>query len=200
MKLIIGLGNPGNEYQHTRHNAGWDVIDILSDRLFIPVKKLKCRATVGEGVYEGEKIVLIKPQTYMNLSGFTFVDAMNWYKVDISDIIVLSDDIDQPFGQMRLRAKGGPGTHNGLRHIIQCTGSGDFPRIRLGMGAAKEGWDLKDWVLGHFDTPEDRKIAFDMYNLAADAVLCWVKNGIDTTMNRFNKKPGKQKPPVPDTL
>lgn len=188
MKIIIGLGNPGSEYQHTRHNAGFDVMDILSARLDMPIKKLKCRATVAEGSYEGERLVLIKPQTFMNLSGFTFSDAMSWYKADITDMLVISDDIDLPFGKVRLRKKGGPGTHNGLRHIIQCTASGDFPRIRLGMGAPAEGWELKDWVLGHFLTEEDRKTAFDMYTLAADAALCWVKEGIDTAMNRFNQK------------
>ena len=188
MKIIIGLGNPGSEYARTRHNAGFDTVEIISAKLDIPVKKLKCRATVGEGSYEGEKLVLIKPQTFMNLSGFTFTDAMNWYKVPLSDILVLCDDIDLPFGQVRVRAKGGPGTHNGLRHIVQCTASGDFPRVRLGMGAPSAEWDLKDWVLGHFNTEEERKTAFDMYNLAADAALCWVKEGVNAAMNKFNKK------------
>lgn len=188
MKILIGLGNPGEEYAHTRHNAGFDTIDLLSARLDIPVKKLKCRATVGEGNYEGEKLVLIKPQTFMNLSGFTFVEAMNWYKAEKADMLVFSDDIDLPFGQVRVRAGGGAGTHNGLRHIVQCCGSGDFPRVRIGMGAPGPEWDLKDWVLGHFNTPEERKIAFDMYNLAADAALCWVKEGVNSAMNKFNKK------------
>ncbi|MBO2515665.1 MAG: aminoacyl-tRNA hydrolase [Clostridiales bacterium] len=191
MKAIIGLGNPGSEYARTRHNAGWDAVQILAGRLNIDIKKIKCRSTIGEGIYEGEKIVLVHPQTFMNLSGFSFVDIMNWYKLELSDILVLSDDIDLPFGQVRLRAKGGPGTHNGLRHIIQCTASGDFPRVRIGMGAPDAGWDLKDWVLGHFNTEEDRKTAFDMYNTAADAALCWVKEGINNAMNKFNKKPGK---------
>lgn len=191
MKAIIGLGNPGNEYARTRHNAGWDAVEILAGRLGIEIKKIKCRSTIGEGMYEGEKIVLVHPQTFMNLSGFSFVDIMNWYKLELSDIIVLSDDIDLPFGQVRLRAKGGPGTHNGLRHIIQCTASGDFPRVRIGMGAPGAGWDLKDWVLGHFNTEEDRKTAFDMYNTAADAVLCWVKEGISNAMNKYNKKAEK---------
>lgn len=193
MKLIIGLGNPGAEYARTRHNAGFDTVELLSARLDIPVKKLKCRAQVGEGMYEGERIVLIRPQTFMNLSGFSFVDAMNWYKADMKDILVISDDIDLPFGQIRLRASGGPGTHNGLRHIVQCTGSGDFPRVRVGMGNPEHKDDLKNFVLGHFDTEADRKTAFDMYTLAGDAALCWVKEGINTAMNRYNTKPAKQK-------
>lgn len=196
MKLIIGLGNPGSEYSRTRHNAGFDTVELLAQKLGIEIKKLKCRAMVGEGLYEGEKVVLIRPQTFMNLSGFSFVDAMNWYKVDIEDILVICDDIDLPFGQIRLRAKGGPGTHNGLRHIVQCTGSGDFPRIRLGMGNPDQKWELKNFVLGHFNTEEERKIAFDEYVLAGEAALCWVREGINTAMNRFNTKPGKQKKPA----
>ena len=98
------------------------------------------------------------------------------------------DDIDLPFGQVRLRPHGGPGTHNGLRSIVQCTGTGDFPRVRIGMGAPPASWDLADYVLGHFNTPEDRKTAFDAYQTAADAALCWLENGIDTAMNRYNHK------------
>ena len=195
MKAIIGLGNPGSEYARTRHNAGFDTVELLAGRLNIEIKKIKCRATLGEGMYNGEKLVLVRPQTFMNLSGFSFVDVMNWYKLDISDMLVICDDIDLPFGRIRLRAKGGPGTHNGLRHIVQCTGSGDFPRIRLGMGVPA-GQDLKDWVLGGFHTPEDRQTAFDMYRLAGDAALCWVSEGINTAMNRFNRQPDKPSAPT----
>ncbi len=188
MLAIVGLGNPGAQYEHTRHNAGFDTIDILSQKLDLPVKKLKCRAMVGEGVYEGERIVLIKPQTFMNNSGLCVADALSWYKLKPEELMLIVDDIDLPFGQVRLRGKGGPGTHNGLRSILQCTGSGDFPRVRIGMGQPPENWDLADYVLGHFNTPEDRKTAFDAYMTAADAALCWVKGGIDLAMNRYNKK------------
>lgn len=188
MRAIVGLGNPGSRYEHTRHNAGFDTIDILSQKLDLPVKKLKCRAVTGEGVYAGERIVLIKPQTFMNNSGLSVSDALSWYKLQPAELLLIVDDIDLPFGQMRLRGKGGPGTHNGLRSILQCTGSGDFPRVRIGMGQPPKDWDLADYVLGHFDTPEDRKIAFDAYMTAADAALCWVKNGIDAAMNQYNKK------------
>ena len=166
MLAIIGLGNPGEQYAHSRH------IDILSQKLSLPVKKLKCRATVGEGALGGQRLVLIKPQTFMNLSGMAVADALSWYKLTPQETLLIVDDIDLPFGQVRVRGKGGPGTHNGLRSIVQCTGSGDFPRIRVGMGTPPPQWDLADWVLGKFQTAEERKIAFDAYMLAADAALC----------------------------
>lgn len=188
MLAIVGLGNPGEKYEHTRHNAGYDVISIIAAKLDTPIKKLKFQGTVGETIYKGEKLVLIKPQTFMNLSGLTVQEALNWYKMEPRDMLLLVDDIDLPFGQVRVRAKGGPGTHNGLRHIVQCTGSGDFPRVRVGMGAPPPAWDLADWVLSKFQTEEERKIAFDAYMTAADAALCWAEYGIDAAMNRFNKR------------
>ncbi|MBR5110675.1 MAG: aminoacyl-tRNA hydrolase [Clostridia bacterium] len=188
MLAIVGLGNPGEKYEHTRHNAGYDVISIIAAKLDTPIRKLKFRGTVGETVYKGEKLALIKPQIYMNLSGLTVQEALSWYKIEPKDMLLLVDDIDLPFGQVRLRAKGGPGTHNGLRHIVQCTGSGDFPRVRVGMGAPPPEWELADWVLSKFQTEEERKIAFDAYMTAADAALCWAENGIDAAMNRFNKR------------
>lgn len=188
MLAIVGLGNPGEKYEHTRHNVGYDVISIIAAKLNTPIKKLKFQGTIGETVYQGEKLALIKPQTFMNLSGLTVQEAMNWYKLEPQNILILVDDIDLPFGQVRVRAKGGPGTHNGLRHIVQCTGSGDFPRIRVGVGAPPPEWDLADWVLSKFQTEEERKIAYDAYMTAADAALCWAAEGIDTAMNRFNKR------------
>ena len=124
----------------------------------------------------------------MNLSGLTVSEALNWYKMKPEDMLLIVDDIDLPFGQVRIRAKGGPGTHNGLRHIVQCTGTGDFPRVRVGMGAPPPQWDLADWVLSKFQTEEERKCAFDAYMLAAEAALCWAEAGIDTAMNRYNKR------------
>ena len=188
MRLIVGLGNPGEKYSHTRHNVGFDVIDILSQKLDIPVKKLKCRATIGEGMLGGEKIVLIKPQTFMNLSGLTVSDALSWYKAEPKDMLLIVDDIDLPLGQVRIRAKGGPGTHNGLRHIVQCTGTGDFPRVRVGVGAPPPEWDLADWVLSKYADEASQKTAFDAYMLAAEAALCWAEHGIDLAMNRHNKR------------
>ena len=188
MRAIVGLGNPGEKYEHTRHNVGYDVISIIAAKLDTPIKKLKFQATIGETIYKGQKLVLIKPQTFMNLSGLTVQEAMSWYKLEPKDMLLLVDDIDLPFGQVRVRAKGGPGTHNGLRHIVQCTGSGDFPRVRVGMGAPPPEWDLADWVLSKFQTEEERKIAYDAYLLAADAAICWAEHGIDTAMNRFNNR------------
>ena len=188
MRAIVGLGNPGEKYAHTRHNAGFDTLDILSAKLELPIRKLKCRAVVGEGEDSGERLVLIKPQTFMNESGFSVADALQWYKLRPQEMLLIVDDIDLPFGQVRLRGKGGPGTHNGLRSIVQCTATGDFPRVRIGMGAPPPEWDLADWVLGHFLTPEDRRLAYDAYLTAADAALCWAKDGIDTAMNQFNRK------------
>ena len=188
MLAIVGLGNPGEKYEHTRHNVGYDVISIIAAKLDTPIKKLKFQGTIGETIYKGQKLVLIKPQTYMNLSGLTVQEAMSWYKLEPRDVLILVDDIDLPFGQVRVRAKGGRGTHNCLRHIVQCTGSGDFPRVRVGMGAPPPEWDLADWVLSKFQTEEERKIAYDAYLTAADAALCWAEMGIDVAMNRFNKR------------
>ena len=187
MKAIVGLGNPGEKYEHTRHNAGFDVISILSAKLDVAVKKLKFQGTIGETIWKGEKLVLIKPQTFMNLSGLTVSDALAFFKMSPKDMLLIVDDIDLPFGQVRIRPKGGPGTHNGLRHIVQCTGTGDFPRVRIGMGAPPPQWDLADWVLSKFQTEAERKIAYDAYLLAADAALCWAEHGIDTAMNRYNQ-------------
>lgn len=188
MRAIVGLGNPGEKYEHTRHNVGFDVVSVLAAKLNTPIKKLKFQGVIGETQLAGEKLVLIKPQTFMNLSGLTVSDALNWYKMKPEEMLLIVDDIDLPFGQVRVRPKGGPGTHNGLRHIVQMTGTENFPRVRVGMGAPPPGWDLADWVLSKFQTEEERKIAFDAYILAADAALCWAEHGIETAMNRYNKR------------
>lgn len=188
MLAIIGLGNPGDKYDHTRHNAGFDVVTILSALWDIPLKKLKCKALIGEGAVNGQKVVLIKPQTFMNESGLSVAEALNWFKLTPREALIIVDDIDLPFGQVRVRAGGGPGTHNGMRSILQCTGSAEFPRIRIGMGAPPAGWDLADYVLGHFNTVQDRETAFSAYRTAAEAAACWVTEGIDKAMNQFNRK------------
>ena len=188
MLAIIGLGNPGDKYDHTRHNAGFDVVTMLSAQWDIPLRKLKCKALIGEGAVNGQKVVLIKPQTFMNESGLSVAEALNWFKLTPHEMLIIVDDIDLPFGQVRVRAGGGPGTHNGMRSILQCTGSAEFPRIRVGMGAPPAGWDLADYVLGHFNTVQDRETAFSAYRTAADAAACWVTEGIDKAMNQFNRK------------
>lgn len=188
MRIIVGLGNPGDKYARTRHNVGFDVVGILAEKENIPVKKIKCHALVGEGVIDGEKVVLALPQTYMNLSGQAVVDLMNWYKVSPEDVLIIVDDIDLPMGQVRIRPHGGAGTHNGLRNIVYLTGSDRFPRIRVGVGQKPEGWDLADWVLSKYQTEEDRKVMFDAYLYAADAAKAVVTKGVDKAMNLFNKR------------
>lgn len=189
MPAIIGLGNPGAKYAHTKHNVGFDVLEILSQKLGTPIKRIHCQATTGETLYAGKKLVLARPQTFMNLSGLAVKELMAYYGFSAEETLVIVDDIDLPFGQVRVRGKGGPGTHNGLRHIVQCLGHGDFPRVRVGVGQPPEGWDLADWVLSSYPTPEERKIAYDAYVLAAEAALCWAENGINLCMNRYNKNP-----------
>ena len=186
MKIIVGLGNPGREYARTRHNAGFDTLEILSEKEGIPLKKLKCHALLGEGVVGGERCVLAQPQTFMNLSGQAVAEMLSWYKCAPSDVMVIHDDIDLPFGQVRVRAKGGAGTHNGMRNILYLTGTELFPRIRIGVGKAPAQWDLKDWVLSSYADADERKTAYDAYCLAADAADCFIRSGIDLCMNRFN--------------
>ncbi len=186
MKLIIGLGNPGREYEHTRHNAGFDVLSIVSEKADIPVRRIRCKALVGEGTIGGERVALALPQTFMNLSGEAVAALTQWYKVPPEDTLILLDDIDLKQGQVRIRAKGSAGTHNGLRNILYLTGSDAFPRVRVGVGAPPPEWDLKDWVLSTYPTPEERRIMYDAYCLAADAAIFFASNPIGLTMNRFN--------------
>jgi len=186
MLAIIGLGNPGANYDKTRHNVGFRVIDLMSRRYGIAVSRTRSRALVGEGLAGGQRIALVKPQTYMNLSGESVQDLMRWYKLMPQDILIISDDIDLPPGSVRIRPHGGAGTHNGLRNIIQMTGSNRFPRIRIGVGAPPPQWDLKDWVLSGFG--EDQRVMDEALLTAADAADCYITGGIDLAMNRFNKR------------
>ena len=188
MKIIVGLGNPGREYEHTRHNVGFDVVSILSQKENIPIKKLKCHAVLGEGVIGGVKTVLCLPQTFMNLSGQTVAELLQWYKCAPEDVMIIHDDVDLPFGKVRVRPHGGAGTHNGMRNIIYLTGSDQFPRIRVGIGQAPQDWDLKDFVLSSYRTDEEKKTAFDAFCFAAEAAKCFVTDGIDLCMNRYNRK------------
>ena len=187
MYLIVGLGNPGTKYEHTRHNAGFDVIDVLSQKLEIPVRKSRCKAITGEGMIGENKVALALPQTFMNLSGESVVQLMNWYKVTPEELIVCYDDVDLPFGKVRFRPSGSSGTHNGMRNIIYLLGRDDFPRVRLGMGRPPEYMDLKDFVLEPFRTKEDRETAFNAYMLAADCVIEYVKGGPQAALNLLSK-------------
>lgn len=186
MHIIIGLGNPGKEYERTRHNVGFDVIDVLSEKLGIALTKNAMHGLMGEGFVQGEKVILVKPQTYMNLSGQCVTELVGWYKAPMENVMVIYDDIDLPLGKLRLRASGSAGTHNGMRSIIGLLGRQDFPRLRVGVGQRPEGWELADWVLSRYRTEEERKTQFDAFLLAADTVIDWVKNGWEGAMRTAN--------------
>lgn len=186
MHIIIGLGNPGREYQRTRHNVGFDVLDVLSEKMGIALTKSAMHGLIGEGFLEGEKVVLVKPQTYMNLSGQCVTELVSWYKPPMENVLVVYDDIDLPLGKLRLRANGSAGTHNGMRSVIGLLGRQDFPRLRVGVGQKPEGWELADWVLSHYQTEEERKTQFDAFLLAADTVIDWVNSGWESAMRTAN--------------
>ena len=188
MLLIVGLGNPGNPYARTRHNVGFDVIDVLSEKTGIAVKKKMSHTLVGEGNYQGERIVLCKPQTFMNDSGRSVVELVNWYKPEPDRLLVIYDDIDLPLGKLRIRKSGSAGTHNGMRSILAQYGRQDFPRMRVGVGAKPEGWDLADWVLSHYATQEEQKTQFDAFMRAADAALMIARDGVEKAMQSYNQK------------
>lgn len=191
MILIIGLGNYGDRYAHTRHNAGFDTIDILAQRFNIRVDRARCQGLIGEGMIGNERVALVKPQTYMNLSGDCVQAAMHWYKVTPENTLVISDDIDLAVGQIRVRPFGGAGTHNGWRDILQKTGSDRFPRIRVGVGARPAQWDLADWVLSRYQG-EEQKIMDESFLRAADAAEHFVRHGINDAMNIYNRKTPSQ--------
>lgn len=180
------FGNPGKEYEKTKHNVGFRAIDILAKNLNIDVSKNKFDSLVGEGNFAGQKIILIKPQTYMNLSGNAVEQIMAFYKVEPKDLLVIYDDIDLDIGKLRIRKSGGPGTHNGMRNIVQMISSQDFARIRLGTGKPIGCKDLASYVLSPFTKEEDvliQKVIED----SADATISILEKGIDKTMNEFNK-------------
>lgn len=191
MYIIVGLGNPGKQYDHTRHNIGFQVIDYLADQNGIAVEEKKHKALVGKGMIGGEKVILAKPQTYMNLSGESVRELVDYYKIDWEEeLIVISDDISLDVGGIRVRKKGSAGGHNGLKNIIQHLGSEGFTRIKMGVGEKPKGYDLADYVLGHFST-EEKQIMADSAKKAAEAIQTIFSDGVDMAMNRFNSKVGK---------
>lgn len=188
MYLIVGLGNPGREYRNTRHNIGFDVIDVIAGQEHIDVAEKKHKALIGKGMIAGQKVILAKPQTYMNLSGESVRSLLDYYKVDeTEELIVISDDISLSPGQLRIRKKGSAGGHNGLKNIIAHLGHDNFQRIKMGVGEKPKGYDLADYVLGHFDKAE-RELMDDAAKRAADAVRLMLTEGADTAMNQYNKK------------
>ena len=170
MFVIVGLGNPTAQYEGTRHNAGFDVIDVLAEKYNISVDARKCRAFCGKGVIAGQKVLLVKPQTYMNLSGESVGGIVNYYKIDPeSELLVIYDDISLDVGQLRIRKKGSAGGHNGIKSIIAHLGTTVFPRIKVGVGEKPKNYDLADYVLGHF-SKQERELMEEGYEHASDAV------------------------------
>jgi PTH1 family peptidyl-tRNA hydrolase len=185
MFVIVGLGNPGKQYEHTRHNVGFDVIDILAKEYGASVTKMKHKALIGECRVGSEKVLLVKPQTYMNLSGETLIDIYQYYKVELEDIIVVYDDIDLDVGKIRIRKKGSAGSHNGMKSIIKCLGSGDFPRVRVGVSKPEAGADLANFVLSRFRKEEQLDIDNGLEK-ACKAVDSMIRENIDLAMNKYN--------------
>ncbi|MBQ2932455.1 MAG: aminoacyl-tRNA hydrolase [Clostridia bacterium] len=186
MYIIAGLGNPGKKYTGTRHNMGFEALDAVAAKYNIDIKKSKFNALYGEGTIEGEKVVLIKPQTFMNLSGEAVREFKNWYKTDTSQIIIIYDDVSLPVGKMRIRKKGSAGGHNGMKSIIYQLNSDEFPRIKLGVGSPENPeFDLADYVLGKF-TKDEVKILIQTAINTADAVGEIIKNGCEKAMSKFN--------------
>ncbi len=184
--IIVGLGNPGREYAHTRHNVGWDVLEKLSERWRIPVSKKKLGGELGEADVKGRRVVLCRPLTFMNLSGQCVAQLMRWYHAEPKNILLIYDDVDLPTGRVRMRLNGGPGTHNGMRSVVGETGSQDFPRIRVGIGSRPKEIELKDWVLGRPATREEQEVMAAAFEHAANAAEIWLTEGPDAAMRAAN--------------
>lgn len=183
MYLIAGLGNPGSEYEHTRHNTGFDAIDFISRRYNIPINRTKFKGLIGEGNMFSTKVMLLKPLTYMNLSGDSVRETASFYKVEPKNIIVIHDDIDLDIGKIRIRPKGSAGGHNGIKSIIANLNSEEFIRVRIGVGYPKN--DLVKFVLDKF-SDQDRKIIDKVFETASDAVDTIIKDGVLIAMNKYN--------------
>lgn len=188
MFIIAGLGNPSREYDKTRHNVGFDTVDYLAEKHGISISEKKHKALVGKGIIADQKVILIKPQTYMNLSGESIRAVLDFYKVDErEELIVIYDDISLPPGQLRIRKKGSAGGHNGIKNIIAHLGHDTFMRIKVGIGEKPQGYDLADYVLGRF-SKDDRVVMEEAFQEAADAIEVMITKGPDAAMNLFNKK------------
>lgn len=188
MFIIVGLGNPTKEYEGTRHNVGFEVIDAIADKYNITVTERKGRAFCGKGMIAGQKVLLAKPQTYMNLSGESIAEVLNFYKLDPeTEMMVIYDDISLAPGNIRIRKKGSAGGHNGIKSIIAHAGTQVFPRIKVGVGEKPKGWDLADYVLGHFSDKE-REYVNDAVKDAMDATIYMIQDDVDRAMNLYNAK------------
>lgn len=183
MILIVGLGNPGKQYEQTRHNIGFDVIDYMANKYSIDVNREKFKGICGEGFIENKKVILLKPLTYMNLSGESIRELANFYKLEDDEIIVVYDDISLDIGRLRIREKGSAGGHNGIKSIIQNLGGDKFPRVKVGVGQPKD--NLVNHVLGKF-SKEDREHIEKVIPVVSDAIVEIVKNDAKESMNKFN--------------
>jgi len=188
LKLIVGLGNPGREYAATRHNVGFMVIDNLAQKLGLDIKKTMFKTLVGQAQIDSEKVVLAKPQTYMNLSGGAVGALSRYYRLTAADLIIIYDDMDLPLGKLRIRSGGGSGGHKGMQSIIEALGNDIITRVRIGIGRpAEPGFDGADYVLGRI-SGEDAKVIEHSIALAVEAVYCLVRHGVERAMNEYNRK------------
>lgn len=188
MYIIAGLGNPTLQYEGTRHNVGFDVIDTLADKYNISVDARKSRAFIGKGMIEGQMVILVKPQTYMNLSGESIRGLVDYYKIDVEhELLVIYDDISLDVGQLRIRKKGSAGGHNGIKNIIANLGTQNFPRIKVGVGEKPKKYDLADYVLSHFSKAE-RELMEEGYQKAVKAVEMLLDGEMEAAMNEYNRK------------
>jgi len=184
MFVIVGLGNPGEQYKDTRHNVGFMVIDRLSEKLNIKVNRLKFKALLGEGLLEDKKIMLVKPMTYMNLSGQSVLEIVNWYKIPKENLLIIYDDVSLDLGKIRIRRKGSSGGQKGMESIIYLLNSEEIPRLRIGIGSPKDG-DLPGYVLQEF-SKEEKETLKDVIERACNAVCVFIAEGINAVMNKFN--------------
>ena len=185
MYLIVGLGNPEPDYSKTRHNMGFDVINKIAKKYEIELTRTKFDGIYGSGIIEEEKVILLKPQTFMNLSGKSIKQFVDFYKIPLENVLVIYDDMDIEIGTIKLRKKGGPGTHNGAKSVVRELSSEDFPRIRVGIGKPVDEYDAVDYVIGKLDDEIYEKLEMGI-NKASEAVEEFLKNGIDIAMNKYN--------------
>jgi peptidyl-tRNA hydrolase, PTH1 family len=193
MKLVVGLGNPGPKYDGTRHNIGYAVVDYLAAAPGVGRWRSKFESQVTETVEGTEPVLLMKPETFMNLSGRAVRAAADFYKLDVKDVLVVCDDIALPLGKLRVRARGSDGGQKGLRSVQEALGTNEYCRLRIGVGSPGEHWDAADYVLSRFK-PAERTVVEDAIAQSAQAVLVWVRAGADACMNRFNAEPQTEKP------
>ena len=185
MYLIVGLGNPEEEYSKTRHNMGFNAINKIAEQYGIKVTKNKFQGLYESALIEGQKVILLKPQTYMNLSGNSVKEFVDFYKISKEEILVIYDDMDIGTGKIKIRKKGGPGTHNGAKSVVHELVSEDFPRIRVGIGKPADEYDAIDYVIGKLDEEKYKALEAGI-NRAADATIYYIEYGIDNAMNKFN--------------